>query len=595
METIHTIITIHLKMSLCLIFGLLKVSSILHAQTAPKIEWQRCIGGKNAEDSNVIGIGGNIIKTNNGSLIICGNSASNDGDISGNHGAGDAWVAMLYPVGSLAWQKCYGGSLLKEASYNSGFDQASRITQTSDGGYVFAGSENSNNGDVIGHIGGIDSAFNGLFHYLQPDAWVVKVDMFGNIEWQSCLGGIASDWAISTIQTTDGGYVVVGGTESTNEEIRNHGGPIYDSLFPDGVGQDAYFVKLDASGRKEWERGYGGTGSDFFTSVLQTSDGYILAGGTNSKDGDVKGYHQNIDTGYRTYDIWIVKINIGGQIIWQKCFGGTGAEGLGSMIRTNDGAYILCGSTDSKNDGDVSGHHSGNDGSFTKYNTDVWVLKIDSIGNLLWQKCLGGSRSESASSIIQTSEGGYILTGNTTSNDGDVSGNHNNGITDSTDVWVVKLNSSGDIEWQKCLGGSAEDFGNDILQTSDGKFIVYGATKSNDGDVSGNHGSSDYWVVKLGLANSVESGAAPQMKYVLAYPNPSSNEFYLSLYDPESVKAVQFFNIMGMQVFPDYKIEASYYLHADTHTLPNGSYIVRITFNNPGFGTEVKKFLIYHQ
>ncbi|MDN5355316.1 MAG: hypothetical protein PWQ43_258 [Rikenellaceae bacterium] len=135
------------------------------------------------------------------------------------------------------------------------------------------------------------------------------------------------------------------------------------------------------------------------------------------------------------------------------------------------------------NDGDMSGNHGG---------YDALVVKLNSSGNIEWQKCLGGTDNDFANSIQQSSDGGFIVAGETKSNDGDVSGNH--GVYD---YWVVKLNSSGDIEWQKCLGGTDYDYAYSIHQTSDGGFIVAGNTASNDGDVSGNHGASDAWVVKL--------------------------------------------------------------------------------------------------
>jgi len=148
------------------------------------------------------------------------------------------------------------------------------------------------------------------------------------------------------------------------------------------------------------------------------------------------------------------------------------------------------------NDGDVSGNHGG---------SDYWVVKLNSSGDIEWQKCLGGTNSDGGIfndyiySIQQTSDGGFIMACETMSNDGDVSGNHG-----SYDAWVVKLNSLGDIEWQKCLGGTNRDIANSIQQTSDGGFIVAGYTYSNDGDVSGNHGYCDAWVVKLNSSGDIE-------------------------------------------------------------------------------------------
>ncbi|MBK5286119.1 MAG: hypothetical protein JJE25_12025, partial [Bacteroidia bacterium] len=146
-------------------------------------------------------------------------------------------------------------------------------------------------------------------------------------------------------------------------------------------------------------------------------------------------------------------------IQWQKCLGGTGDDRANSIQQTSDGGYIVAGSALS-NDGDVTGQHG--------YG-DYWVVKLDSFGTLQWQKCLGGDTMDYASSIIQTSDGGYIVAGHTRSNNGDVTGNHG-----SMDYWIVKLNSTGNLQWQKCFGGTSDDRASCIRQTNDGGYIVAG-------------------------------------------------------------------------------------------------------------------------
>ena len=293
-----------------------------------------------------------------------------------------------------------------------------------------------------------------------------------SIAWQKCLGGSNDDMAYSIKQTGDGGYIVAGKTESNNGDVSgNH-----------SSGDDARLVKLDASGTIVWQKCYGGASYECANSVYQTSDGgYAFAGEVMSNNGDVSGNHGGNDA-------WVVKLDASGTIAWQKCLGGSGDDKAFSILQTNDGGYIVAGSTNS-NDGDVSGNHGGV--------VDAWVVKLSASGAIAWQKCLGGSGVEIAYSIQQTSDGGYIVAGFTTSNDGDVSGNHG-----SIDVWVVKLDASGAIEWQKCLGGSGEDYAYSIQQTSDGSYIVAGVTTSTNGDVSGNHGGYDAWVVKLNASGS---------------------------------------------------------------------------------------------
>ncbi|MCK4664989.1 MAG: T9SS type A sorting domain-containing protein [Bacteroidales bacterium] len=405
------------------------------------------------------------------------------------------------------WASCYGGS-------NCEF--AESIQQTIGGGYIVAGFSDSNDGDVSDNHG-------------YKDYWIVKLDDFGNIEWQKCLGGSNEDYPRSIQQTTDGGYIVAGWTASNDGNVSgNHGTVDYWIIKLNELGNlewqkclggsdfdvaysiqqttdggyivagwaasndgdvsgnhgeyDYWVVKLDSSGNIEWQKCLGGSNNDLVYSIQQTTDvGYIVAGGTVSNDGDVSENHGN-------YDYWVVKLDNIGNIEWQKCLGGTGDDKAYSIQQTTDGGYIVAGYSDS-NDGDVSGNHGG---------SDSWVVKLDDSGTIEWQKCLGGWESDGAKSTQQTTDGGYIVVGYTFSNDGNVSGNHGGG-----DYWIVKLNELGNLEWQKCLGGSDSDCAYSIQQTTDEGYIVAGYTYSNDGDVSGNHGYEDYWVIKLCISNSL--------------------------------------------------------------------------------------------
>ena len=176
-------------------------------------------------------------------------------------------------------------------------------------------------------------------------------------------------------------------------------------------------------------------------------------------------------------------------IDWQKSFGGTTIESAGIILQTTEGGYIVSCNTQS-NDGDVTGNHG---------NTDIWVVKLSVSGAIQWGKTLGGTESDIAQSILKTRDGGYVVAGYTDSNDGDVTGNHGN-----TDFWVVKLSNAGIIQWQKTLGGTQEDYAYSIQQTIDGGYIVVGNTGSNDGDVTGNHGGSDMWIVKLSATGTFQ-------------------------------------------------------------------------------------------
>ncbi len=256
----------------------------------------------------------------------------------------------------------------------------------------------------------------------------------------------------------------------------------------------------------EWQKCLGGSAWDWTVSIQQTRDGgYIVAGYSYSNDGDISGNHGN-------YDYWVVKLNSAGAVIWQKSLGGSSWDRGYSIQQTSDGGFIIAGESWS-NDGDVSGNHGW---------CDYWVVKLNSAGDIVWQRSLGGSDWDEAYSIQQTTDGGFIVAGDSWSNDGDVSGHHGT-PSGSSDYWVVKLNSAGAVIWQKSLGGSDGDEARSIQQTSDGGFIVAGWSDSNDGDVSGNHGGHDYWVVKLSPEDAISEsnkGLQPLAYTISAHPNP---------------------------------------------------------------------------
>jgi hypothetical protein len=433
--------TVMLKRFLLFILVFFAVT-LLYSQ--PIIQWQKCLGGSNND------LARSIQQTTDGGYIVAGNTSSTDGDVSGNNGSTDCWIVKFDSLGIVQWQKCLGGT---------DGEMANSIQQTIDRGYIIAGYTASNDSDVSGNHG------NGF------DFWIVKLDSLGIIQWQKCLGGTSSEGANSIQQTTDGGYIVAGNTGSNNGDVLG----LHNSL-------DFWIVKLDSLGIIQWQKCLGGTNVDDAFSIQQTTDnGYIVAGKSGSNDSDVTGNHGPVGS----TDYWVVKLTPAGAIQWQKCFGGTDNDVAYSIQQTTDGGYIVTGSTIS-NDGDVVGNHG---------SIDCWVVKLTSTGLIQWQKCLGGTDVDDAFSIQQTTDGGYIVAGSTKSFDGDVTGNHGNALYG--DYWVVKLTSTGLIQWQKCLGGTDRDAAVSSKQTTDGGFIVAGYTISNDGDVVGNHGSIDCWVVKL--------------------------------------------------------------------------------------------------
>ena len=361
---------------------------------------------------------------------------------------------------AIAWQRCFGG--------NNG-DYALKVIPTSDGGYITVGyTEGSDNGDVTGYHGNI--AVN--------DGWVVKMDRTGNLQWQRCLGGDYMDRGEDILQLPDGGYAVLLSSATDNcMYTGNHGG------------LDYRLIKLDAKGDIEWQKTYGGSKNEYASRMELTKDGgYIIAGETESDNGDV-----TINFGDR--DFWVIKLNAEGNLQWQKSYGGSGDDEALAVSVAHNGGFIVGGFTNS-NDNDVSGNHGKQDG---------WVIKIDDNGNVQWQKCIGGSSQfEYLKSVQATADGGCVISGSTSSNDGNISGKHNP-LYESTDVMVVKLNSTGIIEWQKCYGGSNNDYSACIQVTKDGGYVLCGFTESSDGDITCNAGGlDDMWIVKVNSIGALQ-------------------------------------------------------------------------------------------
>jgi PKD repeat protein len=249
---------------------------------------------------------------------------------------------------------------------------------------------------------------------------------------------------------------------------------------------------IDSEGYMLWEKCYGGTSQDNGYSILETDDNnFILTGYTESDDGDVSGNHGN-------YDIWVVRINSQGDILWQKCYGGTSNDISYAIIQTDNGGYLLTGNTFS-HDGDIAGNHGA---------PDLVGIEIDSEGNILWQKCYGGTSSDYGRDVM-TYNGNYIFVGHTNSIDDDVTGYHG-----YQDAWVIQTDEKGNIKWTRSCGGSSSDSGFGGISRGDGTFVIIGDTYSRDGDVSNPKVNYDLWTfmideLQTDFSADILSGKAP--------------------------------------------------------------------------------------
>ncbi len=297
-------------------------------------------------------------------------------------------------------------------------DNGQSIIQTSDSGYAIAGTASS---------------------FASIDFYMAKLDAAGNLQWTKLIRGDGifglADYGHSIIQTTDGGYAIAGYTNS-----RGAGG------------WDVYVVKLDGAGNLQWTRTIGGPGNDYGVSIIQTTDGgYAIAGYTTS-------------FGAGLSDVYVVKLSSTGSLQWTKTIGGANNDYGWSIIQTTDDGYAIAGFTN----------------SFGAGGADVYVVKLDAQGNLQWTKTIGGANDDYGRSIIQTSDGGYVIAGATRSFG-----------AGGADVYVVKLDAQGNLQWTKTIGGANDDIGWSIIQTADGGYAIAGRT------LSFGAGNNDIYVVKL--------------------------------------------------------------------------------------------------
>ncbi|MBK9177615.1 MAG: T9SS type A sorting domain-containing protein [Flavobacteriales bacterium] len=346
-------------------------------------------------------------------------------------------------------------------------------------------------GSLIG-LGTVETSQPGITGYhpggkIPTDMWVFKLSPDGELLWEQAIGGSEMEQAYQMIPTSDGGVVIAGQTRSSDGDVTGHHGNV-----------DIWLVKFSGGGQLLWERALGGSEEEFFylfpqnyemgVHLLETQDqGIALLAHTSSADGDVVGAHSPPGT-----DIWLVKLDSDGGLLWQRCLGGSSDDRANAMVETASGALVLAGSVGSA-DGDVTGHHG---------QWDIWVACLSAGGELLWQRALGGSLDEQAYDLTTTADGGLVLCGSTTSTDGDVDDAINTG--NIWDAWVVKLTADGSIDWKRCLGGTQGDYATHIHSRPDGSNLVLLISTSTDIDMAGAPPGIRAWVMSLDATGEIE-------------------------------------------------------------------------------------------
>ncbi len=403
----------------------------------------KTLGGSKNESAR------SVVKTNDGGYLVLGYSQSIDGDIPivKTTVQYDIWLLKYSSRDQLQWQKFYGGS--KD-------DKGYKVIQTKDNGFAVVGYSKSND---------VDLDFNAGFE----DVWVLKLNTLGEVQWKSTTGFSGTDKAFSIIQTTDGGYFVGSILDVTaSGGLGNSKGSLH-------AGGDFWGIKFTENGSIEWRKYFGGSNTDTCYDIVEVVDGYIMIGSSDSVDVDIKGNKGG-------YDFWVVKIDKNGSQVWEKSFGGKEIDEAYQIIKASDGNFLLVGETRSS-DADITGQKGG---------ADVWIVKMNADGAIIWQKTYGGTNFDVARAGSITQNGDYLITGSTRSNDVDVDAN--NGLND---VWVLKINPSGKLLWQKTIGGSDIDFAYDVKELNDKSIVIVGESNSNDKDVKENKGFTDLLIIKL--------------------------------------------------------------------------------------------------
>ncbi|MDP5093687.1 MAG: hypothetical protein NWQ17_10265, partial [Polaribacter sp.] len=291
------------------------------------------------------------------------------------------------------------------------------------------------------------------------------------IEIIKSFGGSKNDSFQSIVNTLDGGYAILGHTQSNDFDIADK----TDDSF------DFWVLKFSADDSLLWSKTFGGSEDDRGADLIATNDGgFALFGYSKSNDGDVT--ENNGDQ-----DFWILKITANGVISWQKTFGFSGADTGYAITQTNDNGFLLTGVLD------VSA--SGGQGNKTVQKHaggDIWAIKLDASGNKQWQTYYGGSFTDTPLGVVKTNDNGFIIAASSDSNDFNISNNKG-----QYDFWILKINANGTLIWEKNLGGSEIEEPRGICQTNDGNFMIVGDTRSNDKDVYKNNGAADLWVIKI--------------------------------------------------------------------------------------------------
>lgn len=428
------------------------------------LQWARQAGGSSHD------AGWNIAADAFGNSYVIGShthSATFDSEQLGTFGSQDIFIAKYNASGQVVWAKNAGGGG-DDTGYGIALDRVGNVYTTGaiDGAAKF--------GEITAEGKYFFLAKLGDNPFLPTSGSLVK-------QWEAAFGGSGADAFRAVRELPDGGFILAGTSDSQisgNQEVHGFGGT------------DIWLVRVDAHGTKLWEKNYGGEGTDTLADVIITPEGgFFLAGSSNSK---VSGSKTSSD--YGEMDFWLIKLDAGGDPLWDQSYGGTGSDGLTAIQMTGDGGYLLGGTSVSP----VSGTKTSEFFSVSPQDPDYWVIRIDGDGNALWDRSFGGRGPDYLFSLEASSEGGFLLAGYSKSN---ADGNKESTSIGSSfaDFWILAINSTGAKIWEKSHGGTHDDVLFDTLLTEDGSYLLAGWSESDAGGTksTSGYGAADFWVLKI--------------------------------------------------------------------------------------------------
>jgi hypothetical protein len=457
------------------------------------------------------------------------------GEMSGNPGGiipyfpldtgvnGNVFIGKIDSLQRISWIKIYGGT---------DADIAISACQTKDGGYGVLAETFSNNGNVTGFKG-------------TADLWLIKIDDSGNLLWEKCYGSPLDDVPISIANTPDNGLIMLGASNGSGDDVPFH--------YGDNWTFDWIVIKTDSLGNIKWSKDLGGTGNEGEDgSILSVDSSYYLIGTSNSHDHDCTDTAWHAGVTFANGNYYLLKLNDTGKVLWDSSFGGSGGDiASNAMFDIRDSTIVINGSTNSNDYMVVDCHGSG----------DIWVIKVNKLGGLIWDKDYGSSRPESGNGICPGTSGGYLAYGGTS------------GVIGGSDAWVILIDSSGNEIASDIFGGIGNENPTSILPYLNG-YVATGTSGSSvftEGSCNINYSGAfvSYFAVWPLLVNKIISG--PDL--LLCYPNPAFVN--LKIIIPIRPGSISIINIIGQIVYFDEIITPKVIEEINIDNWNKGIYIVR--------------------